>query len=56
MVVGYEIINESGIKVDCFIGAYSIFKRIVNSAFTVPTTNILMEIGAKEALKLYNGN
>lgn len=55
-VVDYEIITESGIKVDGFFGAYSIFKRIVNSAFTVPTTNILMEIGAKEALKLYNGN
>ncbi len=54
-VADYDIVTESGIKVDAFFGAYSIFKRIVNSAFSFGTTNILAEIGAKEALKIYKG-
>lgn len=54
-VADYDIVTESGIKVDAFFGAYSIFKRIVNSAFYFGTANILSEIGAREALKIYKG-
>ena len=54
-VADYDIVTESGIKVDGFFGAYSIFKRIVNSAFALGTTNVLSEIGAREALKIFKG-
>lgn len=54
-VADYELVSESGVKIDALFGAFSIFKRIVNSAFTIGTTSVLMELGAKEALKLYRG-
>ena len=54
-VADYEMVSETGEQVDALFGAYSIFKRIVNSAFTIGTTNVLLEIGAKHALKLYKG-
>lgn len=54
-VASYDVVTESGITVDALFGAFSIFKRIVNSAFTIGTTNVLMELGAKEALRLYKG-
>ncbi len=54
-VADYEIVTESGIKVDAFFGAYSIFKRIVNSAFDIGTTTVLMELGAKRAIEMYRG-
>lgn len=54
-VADYEMVSETGVKIDALFGAFSIFKRIVNSAFTIGTTSVLMELGAKEALKLYRG-
>ena len=54
-VVDYKIVTESGIEVDGLFGAYSIFKRIVNSAFNTGTTNVLSELGARQALKIYRG-
>lgn len=54
-VASYEMVSESGVPIDALFGAFSIFKRIVNSAFTIGTTSVLMELGAKEALKLYRG-
>ena len=54
-VADYEIVSESGIEVDAFFGAYSIFKRIVNSPFSMGTTTVLMQLGARHALKMYRG-
>ncbi len=54
-IADYEIVTESGIEVDAFFGAYSIFKRIVNSPFTMGTTTVLMQLGARHALKMYHG-
>ena len=54
-VADYDMVTESGIKVEALFGAYSIFKRIVNSPFTIGTTTTLMEIGAKKALEIYRG-
>lgn len=54
-IADYEITTESGIQVDALFSAYSVFKRMVNSAFTIGTTTVLMELGAKEALRLYEG-
>lgn len=54
-VADYEVVTESGIEVDAFFGAYSIFKRIVNSPFSIGTTTVLMQLGARHALKLYRG-
>jgi hypothetical protein len=54
-VADYEIVTESGIEVDALFGAYSIFKRIVNSPFTIGTTTVLMQLGAQKALKMYKG-
>lgn len=54
-VADYEIVTESGIEVDAFFGAYSIFKRIVNSPFSMGTTTVLMQLGARRALEMYRG-
>lgn len=54
-VADYDIVTESGINVDAFFGAYSIFKRIVNSPFSMGTTTVLMQLGAQHALKMFRG-
>lgn len=52
-VMEYPVTTESGVKIDAFFGAQSIFNRIVNSAFTIGTTNRLLEHVAKEAASIY---
>lgn len=49
-----EIVTESGVVVDAFFGANSIFNRIVNSPFIIGTTTTLLDVIGKKAVEIYN--
>jgi hypothetical protein len=55
-VMSYEMRTESGEEIDAVFGQKSIDDRIVISALTIGTTNTLLDVIAKEAVKLYKGN
>ena len=52
-VMDSPITTESGAKIDAVFGAQSIFNRIVNSAFTIGTTNRLLELISEQTAKIY---
>lgn len=54
-IIDYDIHTESGLKLDGWFGALSIFKRIVNSPVTNGTTNVLLRIAGERAYKAYKG-
>ena len=54
-LIDYDIRTESGLKLDGWFGAMSIFKRIVNSPVTIGTTNVLLRIAGERAYKAYKG-
>ena len=54
-IIDYDIRTESGLKLDGWFGALSIFKRIVNSPITIGTTNVLLRIAGERAYKAYKG-
>lgn len=54
-IIDYDLITESGLKLDGWFGAVSIFKRIVNSPITIGTTNVLLRIAGERAYKVYKG-
>lgn len=55
-VMDYDMITESGLKIDAVFGAQSIFNRIVNSAFVIGTTNTLLGVIGKKAAQIYKGS
>lgn len=54
-VMDYDVTTESGLEVEAWFGALSIFKRIVNSPITVGTTNVLLRLAGEKAYRVYKG-
>ena len=54
-IIDYDLRTESGLKLDAWFGAISIFKRFVNSPITIGTTNVLLRIAGENAYKAYKG-
>lgn len=54
-IIDYPITTESGLVLDGWFGAVSIFKRIVNSPITIGTTNVLLRLAGERAFKAYQG-
>lgn len=54
-IIDYDLTTESGLKLDGWFGAISIFKRIVNSPIAIGTTNVLLRIAGEQAYKAYKG-
>jgi hypothetical protein len=52
-VMDYEMRTESGEEIDAVFGQKSIDDRIVLSALTIGTTNTLLDVIAKKAVKIY---
>lgn len=52
----YEMKTESGEEIDAVFGQKSIDDRIVLSALTIGTTNTLLDVIAKKAVKIYEEN
>lgn len=52
-VMDYDIISESGEKIDAIFGDKSIAARIVTSPYLMGTTITLLRVGAKKAVQIY---
>ena len=52
-VMDYDITAENGTKIDAVFGARSIDDRIVLSPIIIGTTNVVLELIGKEAVKAY---
>ena len=52
-VMDYDITTENGTKIDAVFGARSIDDRIVLSPIIIGTTNVVLELIGKEAVKAY---
>ena len=50
-----KVTTENGQEVHAIFGAQSIFNRIVNSPFIIGTTNVVLDLVGKKAVRIYNG-
>lgn len=50
-----KVTAEDGTEIHAIFGAQSIFNRIVNSPFIIGTTNVVLDLVGKKAVRIYNG-
>ena len=53
-VVTYQMISLGGIELDMLFSKLSVENRVVNSAYIMGTANLLLDLEAKELLKIWN--
>ncbi len=51
-----DIVTESNVKIDAVFGARSVGDRIVTSPYEIMTSNVILELIGKRAVKAYRGN
>ena len=50
-----DIVTESNVPIDAVFGARSVGDRIVNSPHEIGTSNVILELIGKRAVKAYRG-
>lgn len=51
-----DIVTESNVKIDAVFGARSVGDRIVTSPYEIMTSNVILELIGKRAVKAYRGD